>query len=125
MKFTQTLSDDAFMAEIGGRIAQHRLNRNLTQKELASKAGISVPTVTRIEAGESSQLTNLIRILRVLGLAENLDSLIPDIPASPIQQLKLKGKTRQRASSKKDAKAQTAEPWHWDIPGQQLEKEDE
>ena len=98
--------------ELGNRIAQYRLNRNLTQKALAEEAGVSKRTIIRTEQGYSTQGSNLIRILRALDLLQNLEALIPQPVASPIQQAKMHGKMRKRASSKTDA-AKTKEPWSW------------
>ena len=114
MKFSQTLSDAAVLHEVGTRLAQFRLNRNLTQQALAHEAGVALRTLNRIECGEPSQTANVIRVLRVLGLLDNLEALVPEPPASPMQQLKLKGKVRQRASSA--APARVAEPWSWNQP---------
>lgn len=111
MKFTLTLSDTSVLQELGTRLAQYRLNQNLTQQALAREAGISLRTLNRIECGEPSQTANVLRVLRVLGLLDNLEALVPEAPVSPMQQLKLKGKVRQRASS---TPARVAEPWIWD-----------
>lgn len=111
MEISDTLSDEVALAELGRRIAQHRLNGNLTQDELAQEAGVSRSTVARLEQGESTQATNLIRILRALALLSNLDALIPEPGVSPVQQLKLGGKSRQRASRK--ASKGAGEPWSW------------
>ncbi len=111
MKFTLTLSDTSVLLELGSRLAQYRLNQNLTQQALAREAGISLRTLNRIECGEPSQTANVLRVLRVLGLLDNLEALIPEAPVSPMQQLKLKGKVRQRASSA--GPPRVAEPWAW------------
>ena len=105
-------SDDAALKALGRRLARHRLNRNLTQAALAAQAGISTPTVQRIEQGRSSQAANLIRILRALGLLDNLDALVPEPPVSPIQQARMHGRTRQRASSSAGRQAPPAD-WSW------------
>lgn len=115
MDFAATLSDTAVLQELGRRLAQYRLNLNLTQQGLAHEAGISLRTLNRIEKGEPSQTSNLLRILRVLGLLDNLAALVPEAPVSPIQQLKLKGKARKRASSGAPATS-VAEPWSWNTP---------
>lgn len=112
MKLASSLTDTAVLLEIGARLARYRLNRNLTQQALAAEAGISLRTLNRIECGEPSQSANLIRVLRALGLLDNLELVVPEPPVSPMQQLKLKGKVRQRASGAVAADA-VAEPWTW------------
>jgi transcriptional regulator with XRE-family HTH domain len=109
MKFTETLSDDAVLQELGRRIGRYRLNRNMTQGALATESGVSTPTVQRLEKGHSTQAANLIRILRTLTLLDNLDALVPDPVLSPLQQAKLQGKARKRASAPRKRKAVT--PW--------------
>jgi hypothetical protein len=54
--------------------------------------------VIRLESGESSQVTNLIRVVRALGLLGNLDAFVPPPLLSPIAQLRSRAKERRRAS---------------------------
>lgn len=112
MKFLQHNSDDATLEELGNRIARYRLNRNLTQEALAEEAGISKRTVHRIEHGQSTQASNLIRILRALGLLENMEALVPEPALSPIQQVRQHGKRRKRASSRA-GRGEKKTLWSW------------
>jgi putative transcriptional regulator len=112
MKFVASNSDDATLKEMGDRIARYRLNRNWTQDALALEAGVSKRTIHRVEHGGSIQASNLVRILRALRLLENLEVLIPEPAISPIQQVKMQGKKRRRASSKPDKPGQKT-PWSW------------
>jgi transcriptional regulator with XRE-family HTH domain len=112
MRFIDDLSDDAVLMEMGHRIAQYRLNQDKTQAALAQEAGVSNRTMSRVERGHSVQASSVIRILRALKLVENLDTLIPEQAVSPVQQLKMQGKPRQRASSK-SAKSKKEVPWSW------------
>jgi transcriptional regulator with XRE-family HTH domain len=105
-------SDAEALETLGRRLARRRLNENLTQAALAEQAGVSTPTVQRIEHGHSSQSSNLIRILRALGLLANLDALVPDVAASPMQQIKMRGRPRRRASSSDST--DEAAPWSWE-----------
>jgi putative transcriptional regulator len=104
-------SDDVLLQQLGERLLQYRLNRNMTQAALAKEAGVSGRTINRVEHGHSTQLSNLIRLLRALGLLENMDALVPEPAMSPMQQLKLQGKNRKRASS--TAKEEESEAWSW------------
>ncbi len=113
MKFMNDLSDDAVLKEIGNRITQYRLNQDKTQAALAQEAGVSNRTIARVEHGDSVQASSIIRVLRALQLVENLDTLIPEPAVSPVQQLKMQGKQRQRASSKKSTKSKKETPWSW------------
>jgi putative transcriptional regulator len=112
MKLSHDNSDDAVLKEIGSRIAQYRLNQDKTQAALAQEAGVSSRTVTRVERGHSVQASSLVRILRALKLLDNLDRLVPEPVVSPVQQLILQGKQRQRASSKRATPAKKG-TWSW------------
>jgi putative transcriptional regulator len=104
-------SDQAVIQELGQRIARYRLNQNMTQEVLAVEAGVSKPTIQRIEKGASSQIVNVIRILRALKLLENIDSMVPEPTVSPIQQIKMQGKIRRRASG--TAIREPKVKWSW------------
>lgn len=99
------LTDDAVLAELGVRIAARRVELQLTQAAVAEQAGIAKRTLERMEAGQTSQLSTLVRVLRVLGAASGLDGLIPESEPSPMALLRQKGKVRQRASGKRAAQA--------------------
>ncbi|MEO8204057.1 MAG: helix-turn-helix transcriptional regulator [Betaproteobacteria bacterium] len=111
MKITGELVDAAVLRELGERLARIRLGRNLTQADLATQAGVSKRTVERMEAGGPTQLVNLVRVCRALGLADRLEVLIPEPIPSPVAQLKLRGKERKRAATPK-ATAKTGK-WKW------------
>ncbi len=112
MKIEKQLTDAAILKEIGERTARRRLDLQLSQADLAEEAGLSKRTVERMEAGESAQLSSMIRVLRALNLMDKLDGLIPEVTARPMELLKLKGKLRKRASSARKAD-KSAEEWRW------------
>jgi transcriptional regulator with XRE-family HTH domain len=103
----------SLLDRIGERLAKHRLNRNLTQAELARIAGISPRTLIRLENGEPTQLENFLRAVLALGLEEGLDRLVPDVPISPIQRLRRTGRGRLRASGRRKPPPEKAERWSW------------
>ena len=115
MKISEFLADETILTELGERFARCRLDRQLTQADVAEQAGISKRTVERIEAGASAQLSSIIRLLRVLDLLSGLEIMVPGKETSPMDLLKRKGKIRKRASSRQNAD-QVKEPqsWTWD-----------
>ena len=113
MKITKQATDEAVLAELGGRLAEIRLDRNLTQAELATQAGISKRTVERLEAGAvATQLSGFIRVCRVLDVIERFELLVPEPVPSPVAQLKLAGRKRQRASTANPNKP-AGTKWQW------------
>jgi len=112
MKMSKLLSDEAILAEIGERMAQHRIRLQLTQADLAEQAGVAKRTVERIEAGASAQMASMIRIFRVLDLLPGMDQLIPEAGPGPMDMLKRKGKLRKRASGSRSTE-RGDEPWRW------------
>jgi len=113
MKIDKQAADTAVLTEIGQRLARLRLEQNLTQVQLAEQAGVSKSTVQRLESGDvSPQLSGFIRVCRVLDLMERFDLLVPEPVPSPVEQLKLGGKRRKRASKVKASKT-PAKKWQW------------
>ena len=113
MKISTLLTDEAVLAELGERLAARRIDLQLTQAELAEQAGIAKRTLERMEAGYSSQLTSLVRVLRVLDVLPGLENLMTDTGPRPMDLLQRGGKPRQRASGKRGKKA-TGKAWQWD-----------
>ncbi len=96
------MSDKAVMELVGRRIQKERLNRNLTQQELAERAGLGLRTVKSLEAGQRPMLETMVRALRALGRLGAIDAFLPEPGLSPLQLAKLQGRSRQRASGRRD-----------------------
>jgi len=111
MKIDKQMSDEAVLAELGQRFARRRIDLGLTQAQAAEEAGIGKRTIERIEAGGDTQITTLIRLLRVLDLADELNRLAPEPGPRPMDLLKLKGKQRKRASSRHSDRSEN--DWQW------------
>lgn len=117
------MTDAAILEGLGARLSRFRLDRNLTQADLAAEAGVHKNTVFRLEAGGSTQLKNLVRVLRVLGLLDRLETLVPEPVPSPLRQLEALERQRKRAVSKADKDDEpSASGWSWgddkdEIPG--------
>jgi transcriptional regulator with XRE-family HTH domain len=70
------------LAEIGQKIAFARKNRQLTQTELANRAGVSRPTIDLLENGRASEIgySKLARILASVGLELRLQAIAQERP---------------------------------------------
>ena len=109
-------TDEQLLLEIGNRLARLRLEKNLTQAELAQQAGVGLATLQRLEAGASgTQLSGFLRIGRVLGILDRLDAFIPEPQESPMNLLRRQGKTRKRASGQSAEDTDSIEgTWTWE-----------
>jgi transcriptional regulator with XRE-family HTH domain len=112
MKIVPTMTEATTLRELGERAQQYRVSINLSQSELAKKAGVSQRTVERLEAGNSVQLDKLVRILRALGLSANLDQLIPEAAVRPIQLAGSKKEVRHRSYKRRNM-ASKKQGWVW------------
>jgi len=113
MKIASESTDQTLLQLIGARLAGARLAQNMTQAELAEQAGLGLRTVQRLELGATAtQLSGFLRVCRVLGLLDRIDALVPEPPLSPIAQLKLQRRQRQRATRVKKA-PKDATGWSW------------
>lgn len=64
------------LSALGERLRAARLRRKLTQAMVAERVGVTLPTIRKLESGDpSSSLSTVIRVLQVLGLAQDVDAL--------------------------------------------------
>ncbi len=101
--------------EIGQRLARLRLARNVTQADLAGKAGIGVRTLRRLEAGEPSTLDTFLRVATALDLEEAILSALPEGHIRPIERVSQKGGERRRARPTSDRAAKSTWSWGDDV----------
>ncbi|ROR09964.1 helix-turn-helix domain-containing protein [Erwinia sp. JUb26] len=94
-------SESTLIAQLGQRLREHRLRRNLLQKELAAKAGISVSALKKLESDGRVTLENFMKVVFALRLEREMTGLF-ELPAMSIAQVEaLKAPTRQRAAKRR------------------------
>ena len=101
---------DLIMKDLGARLARTRLSRNISQEDLAEKAGITRRTLSRLETGQGATLDTMVRVLRGLGLESHLEALLPNPDIQPIHRQTFKTPERKRA---RPAANDKSEPWRW------------
>jgi transcriptional regulator with XRE-family HTH domain len=78
--------DEAFYAELGADVAEQRVARGLSQKELAELCGTSQPAIARLESGAQAPRVDTLR-----RLANALDCAL---------EVQLRPRTRTKGGSK-------------------------
>lgn len=66
---------------LGERLLLARTARQLTQQQMAERAGVSRQTLSKLEAGDGSvSLATLIHVLSILGLDKDIEQLAKEDP---------------------------------------------
>jgi len=107
----EKMSDLAIASEIGRRIEQLRLEQNLTQQQVADEVGLSRVSYRNLVNG-GGKFENIIAVLRALGRIDLVEHFIPDTPFSPMEQLKMRGRQRQRAAGKRAVREEGGNAGH-------------
>jgi len=84
-------------ADLGEKIKQYRLMKNIDQRDLAERAGVSVRALRNLEGGRGSSVHTLVRIARALGRESWFDTIAPAATISPLNMTRSPA-GRQRAS---------------------------
>lgn len=83
MEDMYSLSDAQIEKRIGEKIKAVRLKQNITQDNLAKSSSISLSSVKKVEAGKIGSFDTLLRILRTLGMLDELSHLCEEEQMSP------------------------------------------
>ncbi len=91
-------ANPTIVKEICQSLKQMRLNKNMTQAELARIAGLNRVTISRMESGRAATILTVVQVLRALDRLDILNIFRKESDISPLQLLKLDEKKRKRAS---------------------------
>ena len=107
-----SMSDLSIVTELGAYLKQIRLQQNLTQEQVAEKAGLSRSAISEMENGKSAtSLLTIVQILRALQQLHLLDNWKVASQISPLLMAKLSGKERLRSSGAKMLKNREESEW--------------
>jgi transcriptional regulator with XRE-family HTH domain len=106
------MSASAIAAELGGRIRQLRLRRNLTQLQLAQMANTSLSSVRRLEATGQGTIELLVRLGQALQVTDQFEVLFTTAALPSIAEVERLAHmaTRQRARAKSGSKLVRQQP---------------
>lgn len=94
------LSELQLLKELGKRLKEIRLNKNLTQQQIGEKIGKDRFEISKIESGKPISLISFLRILRALEKFEDLDRAIDYPPVSPRDMMLLQERKPKRGGRK-------------------------
>lgn len=97
MSINQTVAE--MEVSLGEKLKLLRLNRNLEQKTLAARAGVSVRALRNLESGAGTTVKTLLSVVRALGRQSWLDTVAPIATINPLT-FTSRTTQRQRARSK-------------------------
>jgi transcriptional regulator with XRE-family HTH domain len=105
------MSDDAIIQTIGDFVRHNRLQQNITQKDLADRAGINRTTLSDLELGRRCQLMTLIQVLRILNKLYVFETFEVKQQISPIMLAEMEMKKRQKASGQSNESTTKKSDW--------------
>lgn len=88
MSELQFASPKELQVELGRRLRQLRLSRNMDQRTTAEKAGIAVRALRNLEAGRGSTVETLLRTLKALDYLQGIETLAPEATVNPLSLLR-------------------------------------
>ena len=88
------------MRAVGGRIKELRLALNISQSELAERAGIGTRTLTRLESGEPVGMDAFFHVLEGLDTLPPASRMVREPPVRDLKKYVMNG-SRKKASGRR------------------------
>ena len=81
----KSLSTPDIIRNLGLRFRDYRMRLMMTRKEVSVAARVGMTTLYKFESGNMTDISfgTVIRLLRAIGMVENWDALLPELPESP------------------------------------------
>jgi transcriptional regulator with XRE-family HTH domain len=97
-------TSDEIVRTLGLRLRAQRLARSITQDELASRAGVALGSVKKLESTGNTTLRTFIGVVQALALVDELETVFALKPQASIAEMeRAETATRQRARRPKAA----------------------
>ena len=101
----KSLATPDVVRNLGMRFRDYRMRMQMTRKEISEATAIGMTTLYKFESGNMTDISfdTLLRLLRAIGLYENWNALLPELPESPyLYDDKDKKRQRVRKSKKSE-----------------------
>lgn len=73
------------MRTIGSRFRDYRMSMNMTREDVSESTGLSMTTLYKLETGNMTDISlgTILKLLRLVGLYDNWEKILPELPVSP------------------------------------------
>lgn len=92
----------SLMAGVAGRVKQRRLEKGWTQKVLAAKAGVTMPSYRRFETTGEISLRSLIMLAFALDMTDEFEALFSSKAYQSIDDILKAEQSKQRKRGRRD-----------------------
>jgi transcriptional regulator with XRE-family HTH domain len=99
----QVKSPTELQREIGAGLRAIRVNRRMTQSEVAAKAGVSLRSIASLERTGNSSLETYVRALNALQATDVIAKLAPQPQVSPLAILRHAGTVPRRVRHRRQS----------------------
>lgn len=99
----KSLPTPDIIRNLGLRFRDYRLRLRMTRKEVSEAASIGMTTLYKFESGNMTDISfsTLMRLMKVIGLGDKWDTLLPELPESPYMYDNNEKKAQRVRKSKK------------------------
>lgn len=77
------MNDEEILKKIGAKLKEIRVERNMKQKELSERSGLSMFSISQIETGHNTSILSLVQILKALDRMDMLEPFLKKKEVDP------------------------------------------
>ena len=77
------MNDEEILKQIGVKLKELRVERNMKQKELSERSGLSMFSISQIETGHNTSILSLVQILKALDCMDMLEPFLKEKEVDP------------------------------------------
>ncbi len=93
-------TDLELLNELAGKCRELRLRQNMSQRDVAERAGVALPTYRRFEQAGQISLERFVAVVRALNRLPELAGLLNPPPVADLRELDHPAPQRKRARRK-------------------------
>jgi DNA-binding XRE family transcriptional regulator len=97
------LTTEGWEEVIGENVRRARFQADLSMRELAALADVSLGALGHLEHGRGATVKTLVRVARALGRSDWLNGLAPEVDVSPMRELRAQQKNKPQRRVRRSA----------------------